>query len=129
VRITQAPPQWVEQLAPRQRDLVRVIYFNGGATVREIHAQIPDAPASICGIRTLLNRLVRKGLLKTRRSGRHSEVIYLPGMDSVDVKLRAFDRIAREHFNGSKARAIDALQRLAANRASHPDSSVARHPA
>ena len=106
-------PAEIEAMHPRQRDLMRVIYFAGGATLREVHARIPDAPQSICGIRTLLNRLVRKGFLRVRRSGRHSEVIYLPAKSEPPVQLGAFERLARDHFGGSKARAIGALSRLA----------------
>ena len=71
--------------------------MSGGATLREVHSAIPDPPASIYGIRTLLSRLVRKGLLRTRRSGRHSELLYVAVSERSDVKLQAFDRIAREH--------------------------------
>jgi predicted transcriptional regulator len=102
-----------ESLGERQRELIRVVYIRGGATVREIHSGIPDPPPSLCGIRTLLNRMVRKGLLRTRPSGRHSELLYLPVASNSDVSLRAFDRIAKEYFRGSKYRAADALERLA----------------
>jgi len=113
-------PSEYESLGPRQRDLMDVITRSGGATLREVHSQIPDPPPSIYGIRTLLNRLVRKGLLRTRRSGRHSELLYVAVSERSDVKLQAFDRIAKEHFRGSKARAISALERLAAGRRTLP---------
>lgn len=105
----------LEDFHPRQRELLRVILARGGATVREIHAQIPDAPPSICGIRTLLNRMVHKGVLRSRRSGRHSEVLYLPAAADCFVQMRAFDRITRAHFGGSTSRAFQLLERLAAN--------------
>jgi predicted transcriptional regulator len=109
-----ALPDDLEGMHPRQRELLRVIYASGGATVREVHRRIPHPPSSICGVRTLLNRLVRKGFLRSRRSGRHSEVIYLPAHQDPDVWLRAFDRLARDHFGGSRTRAIASLSRLAA---------------
>ncbi len=34
-------PAELETMHPRQRDLMRVIYSSGGATLREVHAQIP----------------------------------------------------------------------------------------
>ena len=113
MRVSGAMPAKFESLGERQRELIRIIYARGGATVREIHARIPDPPPSPCGIRTLLNRMVRKGLLRTRPSGRHSELLYLPIVNSADASLSAFDRIAKEHFRGSKYRAADALERLA----------------
>lgn len=105
-------PDEVERLSPRQRELMRVIYFKGGATVREVFARIPDPPPSAAGVRTLLNRLTRKGMLKTRPSGRHRELTYLPATSSADVRLTAFRRIAEEHFDGSGIHAIDALENL-----------------
>lgn len=105
----------IDRLSPRQSDMVRVICATGGATVRDIHAQIPDPPQSSCGLRTQLNRLVEKGLLKKRLSGRHSEVVYLPVQGGAEVQSRAFERIAREHFGGSIRQAVHELMRLAAD--------------
>lgn len=113
MRVSRSLPKEFDQLGPRQRDLIRIVYVRGGATVRELHERIPDPPRSICGLRTLLNRMVRKGLLRTRRSGRHSEILYLPEATDADVRLRAFDRIAKDYFRGSKYRAADALEQLA----------------
>jgi len=117
-------PAEFETLGARQRELVRIVYARGGATVREIHVMIPDPPRSMCGLRTLLNRMVRKGLLRTRRSGRHSELIYLPGATDMEVRLRAFDRIAKEYFRGSKYRAADALDKLASSLESQRSEEV-----
>ncbi len=122
-------PAGFEPLGQRQRDLIRIVYGRGGATVREIHARIPDPPPTLCGIRTLLNRMVRKGLLRTRRSGRHSELVYLPALTDSDVRLRAFDRIAKEYFRGSKYRAADALDRLASFEESVEAQTLSRHAA
>lgn len=108
-------PTAVERLAPRQREMMRVIYADGGATIRDIHSRIPDPPRSICGLRTQLNRLAKRGLLRTRSSGRHSEIVYLPSECSPDVQLSAFARIADDHFGGSATRALRALTKLAAH--------------
>ena len=113
MRVSTVLPGEFSALGQRQRELIRIVYARGGATVREIHARIPDPPASLCGIRTLLNRMVRKGLLRARPSGRHSELLYLPAISDSHVRLQAFDRIAKDHFRGSKYRAAEALERLA----------------
>jgi len=97
----------------RQRDLLLVIYASGGATLREIHARIEDPPPSHYGLRTLANRLIRRGLLKSRRSGRHSEVIYLINSDNPEVVMRTFNRVAKDHFGGSRSRAFQALLSIA----------------
>lgn len=118
MRVSRSLPKEFETLGLRQRELIRVIYARGGATLREIHSRIPDPPSSICGLRTLLRRMVAKGLVRTRRSGRHSELLYLPTASNADTRLCAFDRIAKEHFRGSKLRAAEALEKLAVTEAS-----------
>lgn len=129
MRVSRSLPTELEMLGSRQRELIRVVYARGGATVREIHERIPDPPRSICGLRTLLNRMVRKGLLRTRRSGRHSELVYLPAASDSDVRLRAFDRIAKEYFRGSKYRAAEALDKLAGSVESQQPEEVRRQAA
>jgi predicted transcriptional regulator len=119
-------PACFDSLGPRQQEVVRVVYSSGGATIKEIYTRIPDPPPSICGIRTLLKRMIKKGILRTRRSGRHREILYLPGECGPAVQLRAFDRLADEHFGGSAARALIALATLAANEASQGSGPEAR---
>jgi predicted transcriptional regulator len=102
------------KLGARQQDMVRIIHVTGGATIREIHDRIPDPPQSMSGLRTQLNRLVRKRLLRKRRSGRHSEILYLPAESYVAPQRGAFERIVDEHFDGSAVSALHALMRLAA---------------
>lgn len=108
-------PLNLKKLGLRQSQMLQVICARGGATVREIHAAIDDPPGSYCGLRTLLNRLVRKGLLKARPSGRHSEVLYLPAESWAELQQTALERIAQEHFEGSTLRAVRELMKLAAN--------------
>ena len=115
MRRTKTLPVEFDGLFPRQRELIRVIFVHGGATASEVHSLIPDPPPSVCGIRTLLNRLVRKGLLTRRRSGRHSEMFYMLTAPIPEVRLNALDRIAKEYFGGSKPKAVEALVKLAAN--------------
>jgi hypothetical protein len=73
--------------------------------------------------------MVRKGLLRTRRSGRHSELVYLPAASDSDVRLRAFDRIAKEYFRGSKYRAAEALDKLAGSVESQQPEELRRQAA
>jgi len=108
-------PAELQRLAPRQRDVVRVIYAQGGATAREIYARIPEPPAFDAGLRTILRRLMQRGILRRRPCGTHAENLYLPVITNADLQRRAFARIAELHFAGSKARALEALVELAAN--------------
>lgn len=113
MRRTARVPADFSNFAPRQREILSVIYNLGGATAREIHKAIPDPPPSVCGIRTLLNRMIRKGHVKTRRSGRHNEIVYLIARSTDDVQLKAFRRVADEYFGGSKKRALATLLQIA----------------
>jgi predicted transcriptional regulator len=98
--------------APRQRELMYLINARGSATLRQLHAAIPDAPRTVHGLRTLLNRMARRGLLRRRRSGRHSELIYLPAQVTPQICARAFQQLVEEHFGGSYSTAIERLSEL-----------------
>ena len=63
------PPE-VQSLCPRMREIATIVYLNGPATTRDVQARISD-PLTVYGIRTMLNRLVRKGVVTRRRSGCH----------------------------------------------------------
>lgn len=129
MRVSSALPAEFNSLGTRQRELFRLIYAQGGATLQQLHDGIPNPPPSVCGLRTLLRRMMSKGLVRARRSGRHSELLYLPSASSSGVRLCAFDRIAKEHFRGSKYRAAEALEKLAMADADHADEGIARHAA
>jgi predicted transcriptional regulator len=104
-------PSAVIKLCPRMREIATVVYLTGGATVREIQAGIEDPP-TLCGIRTLLNRLVLKGILRRRRSGRHTEVFYLPAVLTPELEQVVLSRFVEHHFEGSVASALQTISRL-----------------
>jgi predicted transcriptional regulator len=104
-------PDEIRQLFPRMREIASIIYQRGGATVREIQASIDD-PLTICGIRTLLIRMERRGLVRHRRSGRHSELFYLPAVVTDDVRQNALKCFVDEQFEGSAAAALRDVLRL-----------------
>lgn len=104
-------PDEVRQLFPRMREIASIIYRRGGATVREIQATIED-PLTVCGIRTLLIRMEKRGLVRHRRSGRHSELFYLPAVVTDDVRQHALRCFLDEQFEGSAAAALRDILRL-----------------
>jgi predicted transcriptional regulator len=107
----EALPPAVLKLFPRMRELASVVYLNGGATARDVQASIQD-PLTICGVRTLLNRLVRRGILQRRRSGRHTEVLYLPAIVTPDLQRTALIRFVDRNFDGSIVNALQTVSRL-----------------
>lgn len=99
-------PSQVLALGPRTREIATIVYRTGGATVRDIQRAIDD-PLTVYGIRTLLIRLTKRGILKSRPSGKHTEVLYLPAILTEGVKQAALSNFVDRHFGGSY---FDALQ-------------------
>lgn len=106
-----ALPAAVANLFPRMREIATIVYLSGGATAREIQDRIED-PLTTCCIRTLLNRLIRKGILRSRRSGRHTEVLYLPAIVTPELRRIALAKFLEDKFDGSVAGALQTVSRL-----------------
>jgi len=104
------PPQ-VRDLHPRMREIATVVYLSGGATAKEVQERLDDPP-TIYGVRTLLNRLVRKGILSSRPSGRHTEVLYLPTIVKSELRHVALEQFLKRNFDGSVATALQTISRL-----------------
>ena len=104
-RTAKALPPEVNRLFPRMREIATIVYANGAATVRDVQETIADE-LEVYGIRTMMNRLAKKGILKRRRSGRHSEILYLPAILNDDVREIALKRLVDEHFSGSPVHAL-----------------------
>ena len=107
-------PDEIAKLAPRMRQIAEIVYGSGAVTLREIHQSIDDE-ITIYGIRTLLGRMVRRGLIRRRPSGRHAEVMYLPAILTPRVRAAALNRMIRREFDGSAQTALIAAMRLAQN--------------
>jgi len=106
-----ALPPAVLGLFPRMREIATLVYLSGGATVKEVQASIED-PLTIYGIRTLLNRLVRKGIIRRRRSGRHTEVLYLPAIVTPELQQITLMKFVDRNFDGSVSTALQTISRL-----------------
>lgn len=104
-------PQEVRRLQPRMRQIATHVYLNGAATVSDIHQAIEDPP-SIYGIRTMLGRLSRKGILKRRKSGRHSSILYLPAIVTPHVRKLVLRAFLDRNFSGSAPAALELLLQL-----------------
>ena len=98
-------PLEVRKLAPRSQQIAMIVYRSRGCTLREIHAEIDD-DVTIYGIRTLINRLVSRGIIKCRRTGRHSELIYLPNLLTQTIRRAALRRLIQDEFGSSPKSAL-----------------------
>ena len=110
-------PEQVEKLYSREREVARIVYARGGATAHEIEEEI-STPLANAAVRLMLRRLIRKGVLKRRRSGRHKAFLYLPAILTTASTERALKKLAKDHFGGSIYRATLAMIDLA-NSAEH----------
>jgi predicted transcriptional regulator len=104
------PPE-VQSLCPRMREIATIVYLNGPATTRDVQARISD-PLTVYGIRTMLNRLVRKGVVTRRRSGCHSEIVYLPAIQTEAVRELALKRFIERNFASDVSSALRSTLRL-----------------
>ena len=95
------PPQ-IEQLSWREREVAMVVYRFGYATARDVEAQL-GGEVSNGAIRSMLVRLVRKGLLLRRRGGRGAgrRDLFIAALSVDHARSRALSRIADEFFEGS----------------------------
>jgi predicted transcriptional regulator len=105
-------PEQIDALAPRMREIASFVYRRGRATVREVQAEIED-PITVYGLRTLANRMVSRGIFVSRRSGRHSEITYIPALITDDVRRLALLRFVDDRFGGSPAAALRFILQLA----------------
>ncbi|MEB3252630.1 MAG: BlaI/MecI/CopY family transcriptional regulator [Cyanobacteriota bacterium] len=63
-------------LGPLEREILEIIWAQGGATVKEIHDSIladPDRDLSQASVTTVLHRLVKKGWLQRQPRGKGEE--------------------------------------------------------
>jgi predicted transcriptional regulator len=93
------------------REIAQIVYRRAGASVREVRAEIGDE-VTIYGLRTLANRMVARGIFVSRRSGRHSEITYVPALVTGDVRRLALVRFVNERFGGSPAAALRFILQL-----------------
>lgn len=98
-------PAEVETLVGRMREIASVVYCSGMASILDVQAAIPE-PLAASGIRTAMNRLVARGIVRKRRGVRHQEVIYIPAIVTTQVRQLALKRLIDMRFDGSAEAAL-----------------------
>lgn len=95
------PPQ-LKKLAQREREVASIIYDRGPCTANEVQTCL-SVQISNGAVRSMLVRLVRKGILERRwgKRGRGHEYLYLPAIMPADVKQRALIELTENYFDGS----------------------------
>lgn len=102
-------PKEVGLLGRREREIATAVYLVRAATASEVQESLSVALAN-ASVRSMLNRLVAKGILKRTLSGK--AFVYLPALTSSDSRTRALKRFADDYFAGSVQQAALAMRDL-----------------
>jgi predicted transcriptional regulator len=94
------------KLAPREEQIMSVVYRLGRASVAQVREQLADAP-SYSAVRTMLGQLERKGYLRRDRSD--VTHFYEPVKSRKVAGLSAFRRLMETFFPHSPGDALAAL--------------------
>ena len=106
------------QLGRRERQIMDVIYRKGKASVTEVRDELPDPP-SYSAVRAMLGFLEDKGYLRHEQNG--LKYVYLPTLDTRQVRTSALKHMVKTFFGGSPEQAVAALLELSDTRLSSKD--------
>jgi predicted transcriptional regulator len=96
----------LSRLAPRERQVVDLLYERGGLTVADICDALPGRPSG-SAVRTMLTRLERKGFVARAESDRG--YVFSPAVSNSRARKAALQEIVRVFFEGSPVGAASAL--------------------
>jgi predicted transcriptional regulator len=96
----------LNNLPPREREIVDILYLKGEATVAEVCEALPD-PLSASAVRAMLTRLTGKGAVRRNETDRG--LVYAPALSEAKAKQSALGQVVRVFFGGSTAGAASAL--------------------
>lgn len=96
----------IESLPRREREVFEVLCSLGEGTAVTVRAALADPPSD-SAVRTLLGRLVAKGLVAHRTV--NQAYVYAPVEQTEAVAETALQRLVQTFFQGSAAQAATAL--------------------
>ena len=96
----------LESLPRREREVFEVLCGLEEATAGGVRERLNDPPSD-SAVRTLLARLVSKGLVSHRTV--NQAYVYSPAPQAADLAGTALQRVVRTFFDGSAASAATAL--------------------
>lgn len=96
----------IESLPRREREVFEVLCRLGEGTAAAIRTALADPPSD-SAVRTLLSRLVAKGLVAHRTV--NQAYVYAPAEQPEAVAETALQRLVQTFFQGSAAQAATAL--------------------
>ncbi len=96
----------LNNLAPRERQIVDMLYARGASTVGDLCAALP-VELSASAVRAMLTRLEAKGFV--RREASERGFLYAPAVSENSARKSALKQVVSTFFNGSPASAATAL--------------------
>lgn len=96
----------LQQLSPRERQIMDVLFRRGEATAAEVMAEIPDPP-SYSAVRATMRTLEDKGHIVHHEDG--PRYVYLPAISADKARKDALQHVVRTFFAGSAEQALTAL--------------------
>jgi predicted transcriptional regulator len=96
----------LDKLAPRERQIVDMLYVHGPSTVGDICEALP-VELSASAVRAMLTRLEGKGFVRRQASERG--FLYAPAVSESAARKSALKQVVSTFFNGSPASAATAL--------------------
>ena len=96
----------MDELGPRERQIMSVIYRLGQATATEVRDELPDPPSN-SAVRGMLRLLEEKGQLRHDRDG--PRYVYRPAIDRARVSRNAVKDLVRTFYDNSASNAVTAM--------------------
>lgn len=96
----------LQQLAPRERQIMTILFRRGRATATEVQEELGE-PVSNSAVRGMLRLLGEKGLVKHEQDG--PRYVYSPAMRSDTASRSALRHLVDTFFNQSNSSAIATL--------------------
>jgi predicted transcriptional regulator len=116
-------PAVLARLATREREVAGAVYAGGEMAADEVRAAL-GAGLSNSAVRTMLNRLTEKNILKRRGAG--NKFLYSAALPDDLVREAALKRLSDDYFGGSLFDAALALMKLVAERQPDAVRSISR---
>jgi len=100
------PVKELTQLSRRERQIMEILLELGEAPAEDVRTRLPDPP-SYSAARALLRKLEEKGMVRHREE--NLRYVYAPAISRDEARESAVSRLVRVFFEGSAARAVNAL--------------------
>jgi predicted transcriptional regulator len=93
-------------LSGRDRQIVEIVYARRSVSAKDIMSELPEPP-SYSAVRSMVNRLVDKGVLGRRKDGK--KWVYEVLTPRQEVRQGELNRLIDRFFDGSRGAAIIGL--------------------